>query len=531
MKRGGPSLRPRLDLVPLSPGAGWLFLSAVLGAVSVLGFAPVYWFPVPVATLAGLVWLWQRGRSAGQAFVLGLGFGLGYFLTGTSWVYVSMHDFGGMAWPVAGFATAFFCSYLALFPALAGWAFARLSAPCWARLTIVFPALWVLAEWLRGWLFTGFPWLAVGYSQSPHGPLSGFAALLGVYGVSLLAAASAGLLIWIAAALAGTRGEMPPRRARALLSHPALLVLVLLWALGWGLQHIHWTAPAGEPVIVSLIQGNIEQDIKWHPESARASLGTYLELVQGTLGRLIVLPETALPVLNVDLPQDYLDALARPARAKDGDLLTGIPEYVQSDPPRYYNSVMSFGTRPTQVYRKYHLVPFGDYVPRWSFLTWIMGTLQIPMSDFSRGEPYQRPLQAAGQRVAINICYEDAFGEEIIRQLPEATLLANFTNDAWWGKSAASDQHLQIAQMRSQETERFMLRATNTGVTAIIDERGHVVAGVPQFVIAVLEGQAQGRTGSTPYILWGNWAVLALAASGISVPLLYKRFGRRVVQS
>jgi apolipoprotein N-acyltransferase len=527
MKRGAPTLRVRLDLVPLSPGLGWLFLSAVLGATSVLGFAPLSLFPVPVATLACLAWLWQRSRSAGQSFALGLFFGLGFFLTGTSWVYVSMHDFGGMAWPVAGFATAFFCSYLALFPAVAGWALARIRGPGWVRLVIVFPALFALTEWMRGWLFTGFPWLAIGYSQSPVGPLSGFAALLGVYGVSLLAAASAGLLVWLAGALADTRSEPPPRRAGALLLHPALLLLVLLWLVGWMLQRFHWTVPAGEPVTVSLVQGNIEQDMKWRPESARASLETYLELTRATRGRLVLLPETALPVFNVDLPQDYLDALTRPERAKRGDLLTGIPEYLP-EPPRYYNSVMSFGTQPTQVYRKYHLVPFGDYVPRWSFLTSIMSTLQIPMSDFSRGEPYQRPLNVAGQRVAVNICYEDAFGEEIIRQLPEATLLANFTNDAWWGKSAASGQHLQIAQMRSQETGRYMLRATNTGVTAIIDERGRIVNRVPQFVVAVLEGEAQGRTGSTPYVMWGNWAFLALVATGLLVAALFSRLRRRI---
>jgi apolipoprotein N-acyltransferase len=392
---------------------------------------------------------------------------------------------------------------------------------------IVFPALFALGEWMRGWLFTGFPWLAVGYSQAPGGPLSGFAALLGVYGVSLLAAVSGGLLVCLAGALAATRRQPPAKRAGAILLHPAVVFLVLLWLVGWMLQRFQWTVPAGEPVSVSLVQGNIEQDMKWRPESARASLETYLELTRATRGRLVLLPETALPVFNVDLPQDYLDALARPARARRGDLLTGIPEYVP-DPPRYYNSVMSFGTQPTQVYRKYHLVPFGDYFPHWGFLTWIMHTLQIPMSDFSRGEPYQRPLEVAGQRVAVNICYEDAFGEEIVRQLPEATLLANFTNDAWWGKSAASDQHLQIAQMRSQETGRYMLRATNTGVTAIIDERGRVVKRVPQFVVAVLEGEVQGRTGSTPYVVWGNWAFLALVVAGLLLAALSSRLHRRI---
>ena len=527
MKRSGPTLRTRLDLVPLSPGLGRLALSALLGAASVLGFAPISLFAVPVATLACLAWLWQRSRSAGQALALGLSFGLGYFLTGTSWVYVSMHDFGGMAWPVAGFATLFFCTYLALFPAAAGWAFVRLRGAGWVRLVFVFPALWAVAEWVRGWMFTGFPWLAIGYSQSPDGPLSGYASMLGVYGVSLLVAASAGSLVWFAGALAATRGEGWSSRVHALLLHPALVSLVLLWLLGWALQRVPWTMAAGEPVTVSLVQGNIEQDLKWRPDSARTSLETYLELTLRTRGRLIVLPETALPVFNVDLPREYLDALARPARERGGDLLTGIPEYVPGDPPRYYNSVMSFGTSPTQVYRKYHLVPFGDYVPRWGLITWIMNTLQIPLSDFSRGDPYQRPLNVAGQRVAVNICYEDVFGEEIIRQLPEATLLANFTNDAWWGRSAASDQHLQMAQTRSQETGRYMLRATNTGVTAIVDERGHVVSRVPQFVVAVLEGQAQGRTGSTPYVLWGNWAFLGLTAACLLLPMLTKWLWQR----
>ena len=523
MKRGSAL---RAAFLSLNPGSGRLFVAVLLGAASVLGFAPFYLFPVPVAALAGLAWLWLASRNARQAFTLGFGFGLGYFLVGTSWVFVSMHDFGGMARPVAGFATLFFCSYLALFPALAGWAVGRIRAPQWVRLAIVFPAAWVLWEWVRGWLFTGFPWLALGYSQAPDGPLSGFAGVLGVYGVSLLTAASAGLLVWLASALTASRGARPLRRLSAIFLHPALMTLTLLWLAGWALLQAPWTAPAGEPITVSLVQGNIEQDLKWRPEAARATLESYLDLALSARGRLVLLPETALPVFNVDLPASYMEALARPAHDRNGDLLTGIPEYVQADPPRYYNSVMSFGTSPTQTYRKYHLVPFGDYVPHWIFLTWVMHTLEIPMSDFSRGEPYQHPLNVAGQRVAVNICYEDAFGEEVIRQLPEATLLANFTNDAWWGKSAASDQHLQISQMRALETGRYMLRATNTGVTAIVDERGHVVRAAPQFAVAVVEGLAQGRTGSTPYVLWGNWACLALVCAGLIVPILLSRWRR-----
>ena len=193
-------------------------------------------------------------------------------------------------------------------------------------------------------------------------------------------------------------------------------------------------------------------------------------------------------------------------------MLLGMPEYVRAIPERYYNSVMSLGDHPTQTYRKHHLVPFGDYFPQWTFVSWVMNALHIPMSSFSRGDADQRPMEVAGQHVAVNICYEDVFGEEIIRQLPRATLLANFTNDAWWGESVASEQHLQMSQMRAQETGRYMLRATNTGVTAIIDQRGRVVAAAPQFVTTALDGTVQGFTGSTPYVRWGNRVVLGLIA-------------------
>lgn len=520
MKRSG--LRELLVQV----GGGRVLLCAMLGAASVLGFAPFYLFPVPVITLAGAAWVWQQAPSARQAAFLGFAFGLGYFLTGTSWVYVSLHDFGDMAWPLAGFATVLFCTILALFPAAAAWLFARTPAREGVKLTLVFPAAWALTEWLRGWILTGFPWIALGYSQSPFGPLSGFAALIGVYGVSLLTAGSAGLLLCIHGSLRSTAARPSVRRAIETARQPALIALLTLWFTGWGLQQVNWTSAAGAPVTVSLIQGNIQQDMKWRPEWVQQSLETYLKLTLAAGSQLIVLPETALPLFNVDLPAGYLDALARHARDNGGDLLLGIPEYVAGEPPLYYNSVMSLGTQPTQTYRKYHLVPFGDYFPHWGLLTWIMNTLKIPMSDFSRGEPYQRPLEVAGQKIAVNICYEDAFGEEIIRQLPAATLLANFTNDAWWGESIASEQHLQMAQMRSQETGRTMLRATNTGVSAIIDARGRVVRRSPQFVTEVLEGQAQGRSGSTPYIMGGNWPFLALAFAALLAPWAWTGRGR-----
>ena len=491
------------------------FVSApLLGATSVLGFAPFYFWPAPILSLAVLVWFVERTSGPGRAAAIGFFFGLGYFLTGTSWVYVSMTRYGGMAVPLAVFATLFFCSYLALFPAAAAWIARRIPAGRGARAALAFPAAWALAEWVRGWMFTGFPWLAVGYSQAPTGPLAGYAPLVGAYGVSLLAALSAGLLAWWA--------PWPARLHVRRLLHPNFAVVAALWIAGLALAQVTWTRQAGEPVTVSLLQGNIPQTLKWRPETVQPTLEAYLRLTVESKARLIVLPETALPVFNVEVPPGYLELLARHARGNGGDLLLGVPEYLAGPPPRYYNSVMSYGLSPTQVYRKHHLVPFCDYFPQWFFIAWVMNAMQIPMSSFSHGDPVQVPLAVAGQHVAVNICYEDVFGEEIIRQLPRATLLANFTNDAWWGESFASEQHLQISQMRAQETGRYMLRATNTGVTAIIDQRGRVLAAAPQFVTTSVQGKAQGFTGSTPYVLWGNWVFLSLAALMLVIPAVLR---------
>jgi apolipoprotein N-acyltransferase len=431
------------------------------------------------------------------------------FLAGVSWVYVSLHDFGGMAMPVAGFFTLLFCAYLAVFPALVGALLARIGGSLPARLMLGMPALWALSEWARGWIFTGFPWLALGYSQVPDSPLAGFAPVLGVFGVSLVAAAASGALAWSVEQFRSQRGPLA-RRALAPVAGSGFWLLIALLIAGAGLKAREWTQPLpGEPTTVSLLQGNIPQEMKWRPERALATLETYLEMVRASDSRLILLPETALPMYNVQVPADYLEALARHARSRVGDVLVGVPELADAD--RFFNSVMSFGTSVTSPYRKHHLVPFGDYFPLRPVLGWVMHLLHIPMSDFSRGEKIQSPMAVAGQKIAVNICYEDAFGEEVIRQLPEATLLANFTNDAWWGNSIASRQHLQIAQTRALETGRPMLRATNTGVTAIIDARGYVTAAAPEFVATRITGLVRGYEGATPYVRAGNLGFLGVA--------------------
>lgn len=470
-------------------------LAFLLGNFSALGFAPFYMYPLTVIHLAILFYLWQLVDSRRQAAWLGFCFGMGLFIAGIYWIYISLHDFGGMPWWMASFATLCLCALLSLFPALVGWLSKRSR-----HLLLAAPLLWALTEWVRGWLFTGFPWLTLGYTQVPNSPLAGYLPILGIYGVSLLTVVSAALLLGCL------------RRWRKAL--PAALALIGLWGSGSLLQAVDWTTPVGEPISVALLQGNIAQDIKWQEEEVQRTLDHYLELTRASAARLTVLPETALPLLLQYLPDHYLQALRTHAQEQNGDILFGVVEH-END--AYYNSMRSVGSSADQTYRKTHLVPFGEFIPLKSIFGWIYRDwLNIPLSDLARGGWHQQPMDIAGQQVAVNICYEDVFGEEIILQLPQASLLVNTSNDAWYGRSSAAYQHLQIAQARAMETRRMMLRATNTGATAIIDRHGEVLSHLPHFKSAVLEGTAQGYSGSTPYIIFGNWLFLLISVLGLT---------------
>jgi apolipoprotein N-acyltransferase len=414
--------------------------------------------------------------------------------------------------PLAAAVTLLFCAYLALHPAIVGYLSRRFALPPALNWIVFVPAAFTLVEWLRGWLFTGFPWLNPGYSQAPASPLAGYAAILGVHGVTLLLFATAGTLSlpWV---------KEVQSRLRTLWPWPAALIAV--WIAGAGLQTVAWTEPTGSRVTVSLLQGNIDQDLKWREDQLRATLDTYLRLVRASDSRLVILPETALPIFLRDVPAEYLEALAAHARRNNGDVLLGIPERLPGGD--YYNSVVSVGSAGRQTYRKSHLVPFGEFIPLRPLLGELVSRLAIPLQDFARGAPDQQPLAVAGEQVAVNICYEDVFGEEILRQLPQASLLVNVSNVAWFGRSIAPRQHLQIAQMRALETGRYMLRATNTGMTAVINPQGAVEAVAPEFTPAVLTRSVPGMRGATPYVRWGNAVALALCLIAIAIGF----FGRR----
>jgi apolipoprotein N-acyltransferase len=472
------------------PASAQLVLALAAGAATVLAFAPFGFGLVAVATLALLFHLWRHPARPGLGGWTGFAFGLGLMGFGVSWVRISIAQFGGVTPPLAITITALFVLVLALYFALLGWLAGRLrgrSETTW--LLLVLPALWVLVEWLRGWLFTGFPWLAIGVSQIDL-PLGGYVPVLGMFGVSLLVAVSAALLLlW--------------RRA-------ALLGLAVLWTGGLALQFVHWTEPVGEPIQVSLLQASIAQEQKWLREMRGPSIRMYLDMTEAVPdSRIVIWPETAVPAFAAEVEHSLLRPLDEHLRAQGRDVLLGIVDGARDGD--YHNAMLSLGASGRDHYHKRHLVPFGEYLPFDRWVRPLLDWLHIPMSDFTPGGDGSPVLTLAGQPVGVNICYEDAFAAEVIRALPQATLLVNASNDAWFGDSIAPHQHLEIARMRALETGRYLLRATNTGVSAIIDERGRLRGTAPQFRKAILSDTVQPLGGTTPFVLWGNTATVWLA--------------------
>lgn len=480
-----------------------LALSA--GALTVLAFAPFGLWPLQIISLALLFWLVARAASVRRGMLLGWLYGFGWSAVGVHWLYVSLHDFGGMPTPIAVLAVLLLAAYVGAYSALAlgaaSWLQRRWQASPTQYALLLAPALWALSEWLRGWLLTGFPWLASGYAHSAS-PLAGYAPLLGVYG-----------LAWVAACMAGALTLLPSKKLSA-------LIILAVPLAGAGLHTIDWTHSHGQPLSVRLLQGNVAQEMKFEQAQLDASLQLYHTLITTQPADLIATPETALPVLLGQLQPEYLAGLEAFVRQSGSHLLLGAP--IGDTPQRYTNSAIGIAPdtatgQPQYRYDKHHLVPFGEFIP-FGF-RWFVDMMHIPLGDFTRGAVLQAPFVVKDQAILPNICYEDLFGEEIAAQLaaadevntPRATMLLNMSNIAWFGDTIALPQHLQISQMRALETGRPMLRATNTGATVVIDPKGRVRAALPPFTRGTLATTVQGYSGWTPYILFGNKLVLGLS--------------------
>ncbi len=467
-------------------------VAAGTGAALPLSFAPfALWWLAPL--LLAVLFLMVEGATARERALRGFWFGAGVFSTGTWWLYISIHDFGGVAPPIA----VALCGALILLMAtyLAAWgfltAFLGSRQPGWNFLAVM-PALWVAVEWLRSWLFSGFPWLSLGYGQI-DGPLAAWAPVTGVHGLSLLTAVTAGAL---AVQLRG------PNRAR-LAGAGVVAALALATLLLTGRT---WTAPAGEPLAVALVQGGISQDRKWLLEELETTKALFRDMTVNLADAdLIIWPEAAIPALAHE-EEDFLRSLGELMKARHQELILGILTF-DFGTGEFRNSLITVGPG-TAVYHKRHLVPFGEYFPVPDFIRNVLRLMNLPYTDITPGLDGQRPLVAKGVALAPSICYEDAFGTELRDFLPEAGLLINVSNDGWFGDSIAPHQHLQMARFRALESGRFMLRSTNTGITAVIDPLGRVIEQGAQFKAVVVSATVQPRQGATPWVQFGNWPVL-----------------------
>ena len=459
------------------------------------GGQPVWW--LQLLSLAGLGALLQRTASARQAAGLGWCFATAWLSATFWWLFISMHTYGGLPAVLAVLAVLALAGFLALYYALAAWAWRRWRTTA-LRSVLLFAACWTLAELARGTLWTGFPWGAGGYAHV-EGPLAVLPRWLGVYGTGAIAA-----LIAIVFSYAHA---IPWRTAR-----PAVgaLTVVALWGGAYWSQQQAQEAPGRAPVRVALLQGNIAQDEKFIPGAGiREALQWYGQQLMAPAADLVVAPETALPLLPQQLPAGYWEAITAPYQtgASPHAALVGMP--LGNEVEGYTNSVV--GWRPEEMpkyrYDKHHLVPFGEFVP--PLFHWFVRMMNIPLGDFARGSVGQASMAWRGERWAPNICYEDLFGEELAARFRVAdqapTVFVNVSNIAWFGDSIAIDQHLQISRMRALEFERPMLRATNTGATVVIDHRGAVTAALAAHTRSVLVAQVQGRDGVTPFARWVSW--------------------------
>ena len=494
--------RPARTLDVVARRGRWVALASGLALAA--AFAPADLAVLSIACPALLILLWQDVRPREAAW-RGAFFTGGTFLAGTYWLYHSVHEIGHAPLPVAILLMLGLVAIMGAYSAALGWLVARYApreGP--ARWMLLVPAGWILVEWLRGWLLSGFPWLSLGYAHLDS-PLRGYAALLGVYGVGLAAAVSAGAVLTL---------FLGNRASRVV----AVSALAVIWGAGAGLTRVEWTEPRDSALSVALVQGAVPQTMKWEAGQRERTERLYLGLSRPHFGvDLVVWPEASIPALAADLG-DFLAAVRTEASAAGTALIMGL---LRNDPETdaYYNAMVAWNPEQPgieQWYAKRRLVPFGEFFPVPAAVRSWLKLMSLPYSDFERGSDRQKALAVAGERLAPTICYEDAYGTDQRRIVRDSTILVNVSNDAWFGDSTAPHQHLDISRMRAIEAARPTLRVTNDGITALIGHDGRVLDKLPQFQPGVLTGSVTPRTGLTPYLRLGNLPVLALALAGIA---------------
>lgn len=489
-----------------------LALSALAGAIYPFGFAPFAWWPLSLVSVAIVFHLWSRADRATALWSAGV-YGMGVYGVGVSWVYVSMVNFGNMLPAMAVIAVILFALFLSLYFIVPVFIYTVISAKVSERhrVTILLPVLWVVFEWLRGTLFTGFAWLYLGYTGVDTW-FSGWATIAGVSAVSFVFA-------W----LAGQLSHM--FQAGKLVYVKSILAVAVLTVVSWGIHSIRWVEQSGEALDVTLIQADISLSEKWRPENRENIMQTYLAASRVVdKADLIVWPEASIPMILDDVSASYL----RELRGLNTSLVFGIVERnIEASRMHLYNSLAVMDAQkevvePLQTYRKRHLVPFGEFFPLKPLLGWIFATLNIPMSDFTSGGNHQGNVSVNGIRMVPTICYEDAYPEDWRRQIADSHMILNISEDAWFGDSLAPHQRLQMARMRAIEFQRSVIRSSNSGLSTVIDERGKIDAISPQFQPAIFSSPVFPMQGETPYVKYGQWPLWLWIALSLIFATLWR---------
>jgi apolipoprotein N-acyltransferase len=474
----------------------------VAGALLGLSFAPFGWWPVAVLMPAVLIYLWD-GAAPRRAAVLGFWFNVGTFSVGTYWLYISLRLIGHAPVPLALLLMAALAGIMGLYHGLLGWAVAKYLPPRGAvRWLVAIPGAWLFIEWVRSWFLSGFGWLALGYAHTDNW-LGGLAPVMGQFGLSLLTLMMAGALVTLA---------LGQRRAH----FAAAAVLAGIGALSFAFRDLEWTQPSGKPITIAVVQGAIPQDEKWLDGNLPTILDTFERLtVQAHGADIIVWPESTIPD-PINYHVDYMRRVYQAASATGSALVMGairLQENPKTGEEEAFNSVVVWdpAAKDLGFYDKHHLVPFSEFFPVPGFIRSWLRLMDLPYASFNRGEAQQPPLDVAGQKVSLGICYEDAYATTQLKALRTATMLVNVTNDSWFGRSTARYQHLQISRMRAREAGRPMVRAANDGVSAVIGSRGEILVRAPEYEANVMRAELQPRTGLTPFTHLGNWPVVCLA--------------------
>lgn len=480
------------------------FSTIAVGALTPFAFAPYSLYFISLISLSILFYFWLNTNSAREAFILGYLFAFAMFGVGVNWLHISINLFGGVNIFGALLFTYIFIAYISLYPALCGYLGVRFLRH--ARV-IALPALWLLTEWCRGWMLTGFPWLNIGSSQTDS-ILAGFTPVLGDYGVTFLVCLSAMAITIL------ITGNTKRRIIGGL-----LLILIILSSTI--LNNINWTDDLNREIDVALVQGAIPQEQKWKPEQRQKTYQIYSDLSEPFWSSdLIIWPETAIPSLY-HLADDFINPVSSTQASSNALFMSGLA-YKNFESNNYFNSVLLIDDKH-HFYHKNHLVPFGEYLPFKSLLGEILRFLKIPMSDFSPGNPAQKIFETSKGIFGMSICYEDAYGSEVRKALPDANILINVSNDAWFGDSFAPHQHLQMARMRALENGRYLLRSTNTGISAVIDNKGKIISLSPQFKPHALSATVKLYAGETPYSKFGNSLILGFCILSLFLGLIFNQ--------